>query len=355
MTKKERNERLELALLLSIIVFAINGSAMVITYFILFILAKIGIIKVIEGQIGVLDVSVFVFCSSLVIGFILSNSMGKVPLKPFNRLISQLNRLGSGDFSARLYFRKPINSHPLFKELETSFNNTAEELEHNEMLSNDFINNFSHEFKTPIVSIAGFAKLLRKKNLSDEEREEYLSVIEEESLRLSRMANNVLNLTRIESLTILRDISSFNLSEEIRSAVVLLEEKWTKKNITMDMDYDEYTIEGNRELLKQVWINLIDNAIKFSYENEPIVIKIEENNSYISVSLSNKGNDISPEALKHIFNKFYQEDKSHSMEGNGIGLAVVKKVCTLHNGTVTVKSGEGTTTFVVTLPQKHPD
>ncbi len=353
MTKKERNERLELALLLSIIVFAINGSAMVITYFILFILAKIGIIKVIEGQIGVLDVSIFVFCSSLVIGFILSNSMGKVPLKPFNKLIFQLNRLGSGDFKARLHFRKPINSHPLFQELETSFNNAAEELEHNEILSNDFINNFSHEFKTPIVSIAGFAKLLRKKSLTEEERNEYLTVIEEESLRLSRMANNILNLTRIENLTILRDISSFNLSEEIRSAVVLIEEKWSKKNISMDMDFKEYTIEGNKELLKQVWINLIDNAIKFSYENDEIRIKIEEKNSYICVSISNHGNDISEESLKHIFNKFYQADKSHSMEGNGIGLAVVKKVCALHNAEVRVKSGDGTTTFLVTLPVNH--
>ncbi len=353
MTKKERNERLELALLLSIIVFAINGSAMVITYFILFILAEIGIIKVIEGQIGVLDVSVFVFCSSLVIGFILSNSMGKVPLKPFNKLISQLNRLGRGDFKARIHFRKPINSHPLFKELETSFNSAAEELEHNEILSNDFINNFSHEFKTPIVSIAGFAKLLRKESLSDEEREEYLTVIEEESLRLSRMANNVLNLTRIENLTILRDISAFNLSEEIRSAVVLLEEKWSKKNISMNMDYDEYTIEGNKELLKQVWINLIENAIKFSPENDTITINVEEENAYISVSISNHGKDISEDSIKHIFTKFYQADESHSMEGNGIGLAVVKKVCALHSGEVTVKSSDGTTTFLVTLPVKH--
>lgn len=131
------------------------------------------------------------------------------------------------------------------------------------MLRSDFINNFSHEFKTPIVSIAGFAKLLRRGNLTDEQKEEYLEVIEEESLRLSAMANNVLNLTRVENQTILTEVTRFNLSEQIRGAVLLLAEKWTPKNLYMDMQFGEHMICANEELLKQVWINLLDNAIKF--------------------------------------------------------------------------------------------
>lgn len=350
MTKKERNSRLELALLLSLIVFGINGSAMLITYFILFVLARLGVFAVTEGRIGVLDVTVFIFFSSMIIGFILSNSMGKIPLKPFNRLITQLNRLASGDFSARLHFGKPINSHPVFQEIETSFNMAAEELEHTEMLRNDFINSFSHEFRTPIASISGFCKLLRREDLSPGEREEYLSIIEEESLRLSQMASNVLTLSRIENQTILKDITKFNLSEEIRASVLLLVEKWSEKDLLMDLNFQEYMIEGNSELLKQVWINLLDNAIKFSNNGGTVTIGITEKDDLISVSVSNGGKEIPPEALSHIYNKFYQVDKSHSGEGNGIGLAIAKKVLSLHNGKIEAISSSGLTTFTVTLP-----
>ena len=353
MTKKERNSRLELALLLSLIVFGINGIAMLITYLILFLLAKLGVFAVTEGRIGVMDVTIFIFFSSMVIGFILSNSMGKIPLKPFNRLIIQLNRLGSGDFSARLHFGKPINSHPIFQEIETSYNRAAEELAHTEMLRNDFINSFSHEFKTPIASISGFAKLLRRGNLTPEEREEYLTVIEEESLRLSVMASNVLNLSRIENQTILRDITEFNLSEEIRAAVLLLAEKWSEKNLNMDLKFSEYTISANAELLKQVWINLLDNAIKFSDEGGTVSVDIREIDGQLSVSISNGGRIIPPEDLNYIYNRFYQVDKSHSGEGNGIGLAIVKKVCELHSGRIEVVSGDGLTTFTVTLPVRQ--
>lgn len=188
---------------------------------------------------------------------------GKIILKPIKRIIDQLDRLASGDFKTRLHFGKPIADHPTFKQVEKSFNRAAEELDYTEMLRSDFINNFSHEFKTPIVSIAGFAKLLRRGNLTDEQKEEYLEVIEEESLRLSAMANNVLNLTRVENQTILTEVTRFNLSEQIRGAVLLLAEKWTPKNLYMDMQFGEHMICANEELLKQVWINLLDNAIKF--------------------------------------------------------------------------------------------
>lgn len=355
MTNREYNSRLQLALMLSLIVFVINGIAMLITYFFLFLLAKLNVLKVTEGRIGVLDVTVFIFFSSMVIGFILSNSMGKIPLKPFSRLINELNRLAHGDFTARLHFSRPINSHPIFKGIEDSFNSAAEELEHTELLRSDFINSFSHEFRTPIASITGFAGLLRRGDLTDEEKNEYLTVIEEESLRLSEMASNILNLSRIENQTILRDITAFNLSEEIRGAVLLLVDKWSKKNIYMDLRFSEYSIEGNRELLKQVWINLLDNAIKFSDENGIVSVDITEDNGSIIVSISNGGKEIPPGEISYIYNRFYQVDKSHSKGGNGIGLAVVKKVCVLHRGSINAVSGNGLTTFTVTLPEKQQE
>ena len=352
--QKEKRSKLALMILLSVVVFIIITVAMLLTYLILFILSRAGVIGMESGDWGLLEIMEFVFCSSLIIGLILTNSMGSaIILRPVYRVIRELNRLADGDFSARLHIGKPIGDYPTFREVENSFNRAAEELEHTEMLRSDFINNFSHEFKTPIVSIAGFARLLRKGNLPEEKKEEYLQVIEEESLRLADMANNVMTLTRVENLTILTNVSEINLSEEIRSSVLLLEKKWSQKNLEMDMEEEEYTIEANEELLRHVWINLLDNAIKFSDDGGRITIAVKEENSFLSVSISNTCPDIPPEKLGHIFNKFYQADESHSSQGNGIGLAVVKKICELHRGTVGVRSEGGTTTFTVVLPKEQ--
>lgn len=353
MKKKKHTGRLALALLISGIVFAASIMIMLLTIGAVYGLARLGVIETIGGQVGLPELLRFFFYVSLVIGFLLAFLIGKISLKPLKRIVEKLDQLANGDFKARLHFGKPISEHPTFKQVERSFNRAAEELEHTEMLRSDFINNFSHEFKTPIVSIAGFAKLLRHGNLTDAQKEEYLEVIEEESLRLSAMATNVLNLTRVENQTILTEVTRFNLSEQIRGAVLLLAEKWTPKNLSMDMQFGEHMICANEELLKQVWINLLDNAIKFSEPNGTVSVSISEEETYLSVHVSNHGKDIPPECIHSIFNKFYQADESHSSEGNGIGLAVVKKVCTLHGGAISVKSESGTTTFSVALPKQQ--
>lgn len=224
MNKRKRTGRIALALLISGIVFLTNTIAMLLTIVAIYGLARLGVIETTGGQVGLPELLRFFFYTSLVIGFLLASLTGKIILKPIKRIIDQLDRLASGDFKTRLHFGKPIADHPTFKQVEKSFNRAAEELDYTEMLRSDFINNFSHEFKTPIVSIAGFAKLLRRGNLTDEQKEEYLEVIEEESLRLSAMANNVLNLTRVENQTILTEVARFNLSEQIRGAVLLLAE-----------------------------------------------------------------------------------------------------------------------------------
>ena len=164
------------------------------------------------------------------------------------------------------------------------------------------------------------------------------------------MANNVLSLTRVENQTILTNVSEYNLSEQIRGAVLLLEEKWSSKNIYMDLQFNEYLIKANEELLKQIWINLLDNAIKFSPNNDTVSINIKKKDDDLQVSIANHGKEIPKESIDRIFNKFYQADESHSSLGNGIGLAVVKKICQLHNGEVSVVSENGTTTFTVILP-----
>ena len=261
-----------------------------------------------------------------------------------------MDSLASGDYKVRINFGTLFSKTKIAKNFENSFNSMASELQKTEMLRSDFVNNFSHEFKTPIVSIAGFAKLLKRGDLTPEQQKEYIDIIEEESLRLSYMATNVLNLTKIENQVMVGDIDEYNLSEQIRHSVLLLENKWSKKNIEFIIDFDEYTVNANEEMLKQVWINLIDNAIKFSPQNEKIEIDIKKRGQIISVAVINKGETIPEEKLSLIFNKFYQGDESHASEGNGIGLAIVKHVVTLHNGEIAVKSQNGTTEFKISMP-----
>ena len=198
----------------------------------------------------------------------------------------------------------------------------------------------------------GFAKLLKRGNLSQEQKEEYISIIEEESIRLSDMATKVLNLTKVENQSILTDVSQYNLSEQIRNCVLLLESKWSKKNVEFDMDFPEIEVKANEEMLKQVWINLIDNAIKFSHANSVIEISItqkEGKKGTVSVCITNVGEEIPENEQKLIFRKFYQSDKSHYSYGNGIGLAIVKKIVDLHGGEIKVESKNSKTSFIVAL------
>lgn len=294
----------------------------------------------------------FVVAGSFVVGALLSFFYSKIPLKPINKILNALNRLASGDYSARISFKGAFSRHPAVDELTHSFNALAGELEQTEILRSDFINNFSHEFKTPIVSIAGFAALLKRQNLSEEERAEYLDIIEKESLRLSQMATNVLNLTKVEHQTILSDVTAFNLSEQIRTSVLMLEGKWSKKNLDWSLDFDEFVIRANEEMLKQVWINLFDNAVKFSPDGGVVSVEIREKGNDLEIRVANPGEEIPPEKREKIFNKFYQGDESHHTEGNGVGLAVVKRIVDLHGGKVRAESENGFNVFTVTLPRR---
>ena len=346
----EHKQRLSLTLAFSLIVFFLLVITGVIVAAAVAIMIRNGTLRL--GDMDTLKdihlTRIVLICVAL--GTALSAITGRVPLKPVNKVINAMNRLASGNYHTRLSFNGPLAKHPTVREVTDSFNAMAEELEHTELLRADFVNNFSHEFKTPIVSIAGFAKLLRKGDLSEQEREEYLEIIENESLRLSAMATNVLNMTKVENQTILTDVRSFNLSEQLRSCVLQLENRWTGKDLEWEMEPMEYTVSGSEELLREVWLNLLDNAIKFSPKWGVIRVSITERDGITAVSVTNTGSEIAPEERERIFQKFYQSDRSHATEGNGIGLAVVKRVVELHRGAVLVDSGEDKTTFTVLLP-----
>lgn len=349
--RRSRRHRFTLTLLFSGITFLLIFVTLAIVDSLTILLVHYGIIDINISLPSLSRIIVDTALFSLGIGFILAFYAGRLPLVPINRVINALNELADGNYSARLKFRGPIAKTPTIVELSESFNRMAEELEHTEMLQSDFVNNFSHEFKTPIVSIAGFAKLLKTEDLTDEQRREYVEIIEEESLRLSQMATNVLNLTKIENQTILTNVTEFNLSEQIRNCVLLLEDKWDKKQLELDLDFDEYTVQANEELLKQVWINLVDNAVKFANEYGTLSIKITDYGQVYSIEVKNTGSTIPRESRDKIFNKFYQVDESHASFGNGIGLAIVKKIVEMHRGEVFVTCTDDSTALTVELPK----
>lgn len=292
---------------------------------------------------------------SLLIGAGITFFISRITMKPINNIINAMNELAAGNFGVRLQLGKFLGRHPTMREISDSFNKMAEELGRTEILRSDFVSNFSHEFKTPIVSIAGFAKLLRRGNLTQAQRQEYTAVIAEESMRLYDMATNVLNLSRVENQTILSDVTRFNLSEQLRACVLLLEEAWTKKQLDLDLRFDEVYVRGNEELLRQVWINLLDNAVKFSDFGAELGVEINEAPDATHVTITNYGQAIPPEAGDRIFQKFYQADESHAAQGNGIGLAVVQRIVELHHGSVDYSSANGKTAFTVTLPKENAE
>lgn len=289
----------------------------------------------------------------VIISAVITFFMSKILSRPFKKLLSILNSLAAGNYTARVHFGKSARRFLAVRELEESFNTMAAELQNTEMLRSDFINNFSHEFKTPLSSILGFTRLLKYDSPEPERQSEYLDIIEQEAMRLSSMATGILNLTKIENQEILSAVTEFNISEQIRSCILLLQPKWEQKDLELRIDIDEFTAEADAEMLKQVWINLLDNAIKFTPKNGDIFITGSQTDQDITVNIGNTGSEIPPDAQSRIFGKFYQADESHAGQGNGIGLSIVKRIVQLHKGEVSVTSGNMQTVFTVTLPKKH--
>lgn len=281
-------------------------------------------------------------------GFGIAAIFTYVLLSPLNDIMDAADRVANGDYTVRVH----PHGFGKLQELGEKFNHLTEELHSVETLRNDFVNSFSHEFKTPIVSIRGFAKMLEREDVSEEEKKEYLQIIIKESERLSELSTNVLTLTKIEKQAILTNTEEFNASEQIRLSLALLDSKWTEKNVDFEFDAEDITLCGNKNLLDQVWINLLDNAIKFSPENGLIRIEATQDNDRTVLRFINSGEPIPPEHVPHLFDKFFQGDSSRLTKGNGIGLAIVKKIVELHRGEIRlVKSDERETVFEVALPR----
>ena len=278
----------------------------------------------------------------------LAAGMGRSKLRPMDDLVHAMHAVSQGDFSVRV---DGENIPGDMGELAGSFNNMAAELGSLELFRKDFINNFSHEFKTPIVSIRGFAKQLERDDLTEQQRREYLDIIVSESDRLANMASNVLLLSKLENQTIVTDREDFRLDEQLRRCVLLLEKQWSAKSLEPDVELDEITYNGNEEMMNHIWVNLLNNAIKFSPEGGPLVVRLRREGDTAVCTVGDAGPGMDEATRRRVFEKFYQGDTAHATEGNGLGLSLVKRIVDLCGGTVDVDSAPGQgATFTVKLP-----
>jgi len=287
----------------------------------------------------------------LLIGIGVTSIMSKYFFSPISKLRGAMGKIADGDFAVRLDTK---SSSKEIQEVYSGFNMMAHELQSTEMLQTDFVSNVSHEFKTPINAIEGYSTLLQDCENLNEDQQEYVEKIIFNTKRLSTLVGNILLLSKIENQDIPSQKTKFHLDEQIRQALLSLETAWTEKNIWFDVDMDPTTYTCNENLLSHVWTNLISNAIKFTPEGSTIKLQLKTKWNKIIFTVEDQGPGLSEEAQKHLFDKFYQADTSHKSEGNGLGLALVKRILTIEKGDISAENIEGGgCRFTVTLKQKH--
>ncbi len=282
-----------------------------------------------------------------IVGSLLTLLVASKVVKPITTLTLATKEVAKGNFDVEVN----TNRDDEIGELTEQFNRMIIELRRIEYLRKDFISNVSHEFKTPLASIQGFAKLLAKNELTASQRNEYSKIIVEETKRLIDLSSNILKLSKLENQEHLDEKTTFLLDEQIRRSLLLLERGWVEKGIELDLRLEKMPFCGDEELLHHVWMNLLANAIKFSNEGDVIAIYTKACSKFVEVTIADKGIGMSAETLSRIFEKFFQGESARSSDGNGLGLSLAKRIVDLHGGTISVSSSEGKgTTFVVKLP-----
>ena len=286
--------------------------------------------------------------ASILVGTFLSQVLGKRPLSVILAINEATKEVVKGNFEVQLSEDIQVTE---LRSMAHNFNVMVKELENTEIFRKDFIENVSHEFKTPLSAIEGYVTLLQNKALSEEKRAEYTQRILLNTRRLSALTGNILLLARLENQEIAVKKETYSLDEQLRETILLFEPQWTAKDLELDIELNSVDYSGNKELLMQVWQNILENAIKFVSDQGEIQVILKKGNSDVAISIIDNGIGMDDATRKRVYEKFYQAESSRTSIGNGLGLTLAKRIVDLHNGTIDISSqiGKGTA-FTVTLP-----
>ncbi len=293
---------------------------------------------------------VWLIIVSIFLGSVISMLLSHWFFGPIMKLSDAMSKVSKGDFSIRLGTDKGFRE---VRRIYGDFNTMTQELGATKILQTDFVSNVSHEFKTPITAIEGYATLLQGGShpMSDEQAE-YVEKILFNTRRLSSLVGNILLLSKVDNQRIRPSFSTYSLDEQIRQTILALEPRWTERGTEFDVELDSVEYTGSEALMQHVWLNLIENAIKFGPQGGTVRIFLSRREDGIVFTVEDEGPGIPPEAQKHVFDRFYQTDSSHREEGNGLGLALVKQIVLLAGGTVSVENlPERGCRFTVELPE----
>ena len=272
--------------------------------------------------------------------------------KPARELAEATAKVADGDFSVYVPTVHTADKYDYLDIMILDFNKMVEELGSIETLKTDFVSNVSHEMKTPIAVIKNYAELLQSDHITEAERKEYAAIVEDAAGRMSTLISNILRLNKLEHQRITASIQPYDLTRQLYDCILQFETVLDEKELELDVDTeDRVRVNADESLMELVWNNLLSNAVKFTGHGGTVKVVQRTTGGTVKVTISDTGCGMSDETVKHIFDKFYQGDTSHSGEGNGLGLALVKRVLELMDGDISVESTEGEgSSFTVTLP-----
>jgi signal transduction histidine kinase len=328
------------------IVFGILILAGVVVYLIVYFVLNKDLFHYVEFNFSFSFI--FALLLSLILGSAITYQVGKEILNPMMKLNHASKEVANGNFHLEVNVQTHIKE---IEEIFMSFNQMVNELKSIEIIRNDFVANISHEFKTPLTAIEGYATLLQDNELSERERLQYVQMILGSTKQLSTLSSNILKLSNLENQGTITDKKMYRLDEQIREVLLFHEKSWSEKEIELQLELPKTVIYQNESLLIQVWSNLISNAIKFSSQKGQIRVSLTKKDEGIVVSVKDNGIGMTPQVKKHIFEKFYQGEPSRTREGNGLGLAMVHRIVCLCDGKIFVNSEPGKgSEFIVFFP-----
>ena len=354
--KKEKNYLNDLRTYIATVSVGTNLSSFLICAFIVLFLMKIFYKGEVTTSIVIIFCIIVCLLSMILSAFLIWIGAGHLT-KPLVEVSDVAKQVAEGNFKVRVKRKEKEYDGYVYTnevdELARNINKMVAELDGMDYMRKDFMSNVSHEIKTPIAAISGLSEILLDKGVSEEKQREYLNLINNESIRVSRLCEYMLNMSRLDSQVIVINKEQIRLDEQIRKSVILLCEKWSDYDIDFDINLSTINIKSDPDMLHQVWINIIDNAIKYSGEFCKIIISAREiNNEIIEVKVTDNGIGIPKDKIDKIFDKFYQCEESHKKSGNGLGLSITKRIIELLNGDIQYDSIEGIgTTVTIKLPK----